>query len=230
VPDATLLYVRGFNPVTQRYTYEVNQRFGSVSPQVTPVRQPVVVTAMMRFDLGPPRERQLLTQQLDRGRRLPGQKANASLLNAVYGAGGVTINPMTLILRQTDSLHLTPAQGDSLATINRAYLIRLNRLWAPVIAEFAGLTDNYSRDEAYAMYKKSREASVDMLIELAPRVKAILTSAQQRKLPPIVASHLDKRYLESIRSATVGGTAGGPFIFMGGGMAVPSGGATVIVR
>ena len=231
MPDATLLYVRGFNPVTQRYIYEVNQRFGSVSPQVTSVRQPVVVTAMMRFDLGPPRERQLLTQQLDRGRRLPGQKANASLLNAIYGAGGVTINPMTLILRQTDSLHLTSAQGDSLATINRAYLIKLNRLWAPVITEMVGLTDNYSRDAAYAMYKKSREASVDMLIELAPRVKSILTKEQQRKLPPIVASHLDKRYLDSIRSATVGGTAGGPFIFMsGGGMAVPSGGATVIVR
>ena len=233
MPDATLLYVRGFNAATQRYTYEVNQRFGSVLPAVTAIRQPVTVTAMMRFDLGPPRERQLLTQQLDRGRTLPGQKANASLLNAVYGAGGVTINPMTQILRQTDSLRLTSAQGDSLATINRAYLIKLNRLWAPVITEFAGLTDHYSKNDAYALYKKSREASVDMLIELAPRVKSILTAAQQRKLPAIVASHLDKRYLDSIRSATVGGTAGGAFVFMGGGgggMAVPSGGATVIVR
>mgnify|MGYP001595901831 CR=1 FL=1 len=232
MPDATLLYVRGFNPVTQRYTYEVNQRFGSVRPAVTAVRQPVTVTALMRFDLGPARERQLLTQQLDRGRRLPGQKASASILNMMYGAGGVTINPMTLILRQTDSLHLTSAQSDSLATINRAYLMRLNRLWAPVITELAGLTDTYSHDEAYAVYKKSREASVDMLMELAPRVRSILTAEQRRKLPPIVASHLDQRYLASIRSATVGGTAGGPFIFMGGGggMAVPSGSATVIVR
>ncbi len=221
-PDATLLYVRGFNPATQRYTYEVNQRFGSTKPSQTSIRQPVTVTAMMRFDLGPARERQLLTQQLDRGRRLAGQKASESQLNAMYGAGGVTINPLAMILRQTDSLRLTSAQGDSLATMNRAYLITLNRLWAPVIKELAGLTDNYSHDQAYALYKKTREASVDELLKVAPRVKNVLTPAQRRKLPALVAAHLDPWYLKSIRSATVGGTAGGPFMFMAGGMGGPA--------
>ncbi len=216
-PDATLLYVRGFNPVTQRYTYEVNQRFGSTKPSQTMVRQPVTVTAMMRFDLGPARERQLLTQQLDRGRRLAGQKVSESMLNMMYGAGGVTINPLAMILRQTDSLHLTSAQGDSLATMNRAYLITLNRLWAPVIKELAGVTDNYSHDQAYALYKKTREVSVDELIKVAPRVKNVLRPEQRRKLPALVAAHLDPRYLKSIRSATVGGAAGGPFMFMGAG-------------
>ena len=216
-PDATLLYVRGFNPLTQRYVYDVNQRFGSTKPSQNTVRQPVTVTAMMRFDLGPARERQLLTQQLDRGRRLPGQKASESQLNAMYGAGGVTINPMAMILRQTDSLHLTSAQGDSLATINRAYLIKLNRMWAPVIKELSGLSDNYSHEQAYALYQKTREASVDTLLSVAPRVKNLLTAEQRRKLPSIVAAHLDPWYLASIRSATVGGTGGGPFIFMGGG-------------
>ncbi|MBI2409038.1 MAG: TonB-dependent receptor [Gemmatimonadetes bacterium] len=216
-PEATLLYVRGFNPATQRFTYEVNQRFGSTKPSQTTIRQPVTVTALMRVDLGPARERTLLTQQLDRGRRLAGQKASESMLNAMYGAGGVTINPMAMILRQTDSLHLTSAQGDSLATINRAYLITLNRLWAPVIKELAGLSDNFSHDEAYAQYRKTREASVDELLKIAPRVKNILTKEQQRKLPALVAAHLDPWYLQSIRTATVGGTSGGPFMFMGGG-------------
>ncbi|MDQ8155144.1 MAG: Plug domain-containing protein, partial [Gemmatimonadota bacterium] len=229
-PDATLLYVRGFNPATQRYTYEVNQRFGSTKPSQTSIRQPVTVTAMMRFDLGPARERQLLTQQLDRGRRLPGQKASESQLNMMYGAGGVTINPMAMILRQTDSLRLTSAQGDSLATMNRAYLIQLNRLWAPIIKELAGLTDNYSHVQAYAQYKKTREASVDILMKVAPRVKNVLTPEQRRKLPSIVAAHLDPWYLQSIRSATVGGTAGGPFIFMGGGGGGGGGGQVMSVQ
>jgi hypothetical protein len=228
-PDATLLYVRGFNPVTQRYNYEVNQRFGSVRPNQITTRTPVTVTAMMRFDLGPARERQLLTQQLDRGRRLPGQKANESLLNALYGAGGVTLNPMSLILRQTDSLHLTSAQADSLATMNRQYLIRLNRLWGPVIKQLAGLGDDYKHDDAYSLYKTTREKSIDTLMEFAPRIKAVLTAEQRRKLPPIVASNLDPRYLASIRSATVGGAQGGPFQAFGG-MGVPSGSATVIMR
>ena len=221
-PDATLLYVRGFNPLTQRYTYEVNQRFGSTKPSQNSIRQPVTVTAMMRFDLGPARERTLLTQQLDRGRRLAGQKASEAQLNAMYGAGGVTINPMAMILRQTDSLHLTSAQADSMATINRAYLIQLNRLWMPVIKELAGVTDTYSHDDAYALYKRTREASVDILIKTAPRVKGLLNKEQQRKLPSLVAAHLDPWYLQSIRTATVGGTGGGPFMFIGGG-----GGGTV---
>jgi hypothetical protein len=211
-----LLYVRGFNAETQRYTYQVNQRFGSTKPSQNTIRQPVTITALMRFDVGPARERTLLTQQLDRGRRLPGQKAGSAQLNAMYGAGGVTSNPMAMILRQTDSLRLTSAQGDSVATINRLYLITLNRLWAPVIKELAGLSDNYSHDQAYALYKKTREASVDELLTVAPRIKQLLTKEQQRKLPALVAAHLDPWYLQSIRSATVGGTGGGPFIGGGG--------------
>jgi hypothetical protein len=59
---------------------------------------------------------------------------------------------------------------------------------------------------------------VDLLIALAPRIKALLTDAQLRKLPPLVASHLDKRYLAGIRSGTQGNTGGGVFVpFMGGG-------------
>src|SRR3954451_16744850 len=57
-PDTTLLAVRGFDPATRRYRYDVNERFGSTLPALTAVRAPVTVTAMMRFDLGPTRERQ----------------------------------------------------------------------------------------------------------------------------------------------------------------------------
>jgi glutamate-5-semialdehyde dehydrogenase len=42
------------------------------------------------------------------------------------------------------------------------------------IHHLAGLTDNYSHAEAYAKYKATREASVDVLMKVAPRVKALL--------------------------------------------------------
>ena len=57
-PDQSLLYVRGFDPETKRYRYEVNQRFGATRPQFMTLRSPVVLTASMRFDLGPTRQRQ----------------------------------------------------------------------------------------------------------------------------------------------------------------------------
>jgi len=39
-PDQTLLYVRGFDPVSKVYKYEVNPRFGSTNPQFSQFRQP----------------------------------------------------------------------------------------------------------------------------------------------------------------------------------------------
>lgn len=229
-PDPTLLYVRGFDPVSQRYRYEVNQRFGATRPAFTSFRAPVTVTAQLRFDLGHSRERQVLTQQLDRGRRSAGQKVGEPMLNAMYGSGGVTINPMAQILRQSDSLQLTAPQADSVATLNRMYTIRQSAIWAPVVKEFARLDDRYDRDVAYGKYKIAREASIDLLRTLAPQIRGLLTDEQRRKLPPIVASHLDLRYLASIRSGTMGGGEFGGFV--GGGLNIPQGGGgnTIIIR
>ncbi len=222
-PDPNLLAVRGFNPTTQRYTYDVNQRFGSTLPALTAVRAPVTVTAMMRFDLGPTRERQALTQQLDRGRTIRGTKAPEPLIKAIYGTTGGVMNPLSSILRQADTLQLTGAQADSIATLNRSYVIRLDSIWAPVAKYLAALPDKYDHDDAYRRYQKAREASVDMLIRLAPDIKRLLTPEQRRKLPSFVASYLDTRYLASIRSGTAGST-GGPMMFPGGMMMMPAGG------
>jgi hypothetical protein len=234
-PDATLLYPRGFDATAGRYRYEVNQRFGATRPAVTTFRTPVTVTAQLRFDIGPSRERQVLTQQLDRGRRTPGQKAGAPMLTALYGSGGVTINPMAQILRQADTLALTGPQADSIATLNRLYTIRQSAIWTPVVREFAALDDRYDHDLAYGKYRQAREASIDLLRVLAPAVSGVLTAEQRRKLPSFVASHLDPRYLASIRSGTVGGGDGSGFgigALGGAGVNIPqgAGGATVIIR
>ena len=232
-PDPTLLAVRGFDPQTQRYKYDVNQRFGSTLPALTAVRAPVTVTAMMRFDLGPTRERQALTQQLDRGRTLKGNKAPEPMLKAIYGSGGIP-NPLATILRQADTLGLTGPQADSIATMNRRYVISLDSIWSPVAKYLAALPDKYDKDDAYAHYQRAREASVDLLIKLVPQIKSLLTSEQRRKLPSFVSSYLDTRYLASIRSGTAG-ASNGPMMFPGGGFFVgggdrgPGGGGQVII-
>ena len=217
-PDQTLLYVRGFDPAAQAFRYEVNPRFGSTNPQYASFRQPVTVTMSLRVDVGPSRERQTLTQQLDRGRVHEGIKLTEPMIKAMYGTGGV-LNPMAQLLRQSDTLELTGPQADSLATMNRAYTIALDSIWSGVAKELAALPDHYDQGLAYDRYKHAREATVDILIRYAPRIKSLLTDAQLRKLPPLVASHLDKRYLAGIRSGTQGDTGGGMFVpmMMGGG-------------
>src|SRR4029078_8210344 len=199
-PDPSLLYVRGFDPVMERYKQKVNQRVGSTN-QSAGFRIPVTLTAMMRFDIGPTRERQLLTQQLDRGRRSEGTKAPEIMLKAIYGNGGIP-NPIATILRQQDSLKLTGPQADSLATMNRAYTVHHDAIWSPLAKYFAELPDSYDHDVVYDKYMTARKATIDQLMQIGPSIRGLLTAEQRRKLPPFIASYLDTRYLASIRAGT----------------------------
>lgn len=211
-PDQSLLYVRGFTPNANggSYLYQVNQRFGATIPAFSASRLPVTLTAMLRFDVGPTRERQSLTMQLDRGRRTQGQKIPEQFIRLLYGTGGVP-NPMAQILRQQDSLHLTAQQADSIASMNRWYTVRVDSIWAPVAKYLGDLPDRYDQGAAYERYLDARHASVDLLAGLVPHVKQLLTPEQQRKLPPYVASYLEPRYLASIRSGTAS-FAGAPML------------------
>jgi len=227
LPDSRLLIVRGFDTTAQRYEYDVNQRFGSTSQAVSAARTPVTVTLSLRIDLGAPRERQNLTQNLERGRTRTGTKMPMNLLRALYGSGSI-VNPVAAILGQSDSLRLTGPQADSLATLNRWYVIRLDSIWRPVLRTFAALPDHFDENEVYRAYRHAREASVDALVAIAPAIHALLTPDQRRKLPDLIAAYLDPRYLAAIRSGT-SGTPGGAFapgsgvpggMFFGGGGAV----------
>ncbi len=221
-PDPRLLFVRGFDPQTLRYRYEVNQRFGSTSQAVSTLRAPVTLTASLKVDVGPTRERQGLTQTLDRGRTTGGQKFSEATLKIVYGSAGI-VNPMAAILRDADTLRLTAPQADSVATLNRWYIIHLDSIWTPVTQYYASLPDRYNQDEVYDRYRRAREASVDLLVRVAPDIKALLTAEQRRRLPDLIAAYLDLRYLAAIRSGT-SGTPGGVFAPGAGVPGAPGGG------
>lgn len=216
-PDQSLLYLRGFDATTKRYKYEVNQRFGATRPQFVTLRSPVVLTLSMRYDLGATREQQGLSQQLASGRTLPGSKFEAGSLQQI-GASSV-MNPMTLILRQQDSLRLTAAQADSIASMNRRYAYRIDSIWAPVGRKLASLPVKFSASDAYSQYLHARHAQLDLLTSASNAIRELLTAEQRRKLPVSVVNALDPRYLESIRNGIglyVGG--GGAFSGFGGSM------------
>jgi Carboxypeptidase regulatory-like domain len=231
-PDQSLLFVRGFDATNKRYIYEVNQRFGSTSLQQTLSRSPVRLIAQVSFDIGPTTERQSLSQQLDRGRGMLGAKYTEQMWKMMYSSGPV-LNPLRQILTQADSLELTRVQADSLASLNRWYTIHLDSIWTPIGKYLADLPDHYDRGEAYARYREGRQASVDLLIKIAPTIKSLLTPAQMRKLG-FVGPYLDTRYLASIRSSTAGGFG---MAMMGGGgdigamtaMSSGSGGGSIVI-
>ena len=57
-PDQNLLFVRGFDPTTRQFTYDVNQRFGSTRPQQSSTYALPYVSLGLTIDVGVPRERQ----------------------------------------------------------------------------------------------------------------------------------------------------------------------------
>jgi hypothetical protein len=217
-PSGQLLFVRGFDAASQNFKYEVNERFGSTRPAQTTLRStPMSITMSMSVDVGPTREQQQLLQQLDRGRTRAGNKPSLQQLRGTATSG--IINPMQQLLQQADTLKLTRKQADSLATLNRYFVLRSDSIWNPVTKFLSELPDKYNHDAAFARYRDAREQTVDMLIKIAPGIKNMLTPTQYRILPTSLVGFLDKRTLQGLRSGTAGGNqfGGGMMGGFGGG-------------
>ena len=216
-PDQSLLYVRGFNPATKSYKYEVNQRFGQTRPRFLTLRSPVTMTVSMRIDLGPTRERQQMYQMADYGRVSQGTRVTEAAFRS-FGTSSV-LNPMTQIIRQQDSLRLTSAQADSIASMNRRYAYRTDSLWTPVARYVASLPTSYQKDQAFDRYLRARRAQVDLLTTFVKAVSEVLTDAQKRKLPAQIMQYLDPRFLNLVRDGSgmyVTSGSNSSFFFAGG--------------
>lgn len=198
-PDENLLYVRGFDPTTRAFVYEVNQRFGSTRPSESTTHTLPFVSLQVSIDVGVPRERQLLTQRLDVGRTREGTRATTETMKNF--ATSVIPNPMAMVLTQQEELKLTRAQADSLATLSYKFSVFADSVWTPVADYFVTLPDAYSRSEAYARYVSARERTIDYLMTLVPSVNSVLTGTQRRQLPLQIASYLDLRVLHYLRSS-----------------------------
>ncbi|MEP6496131.1 MAG: hypothetical protein ABJF01_25885, partial [bacterium] len=205
-PDQNLLFVRGFDPESHQFKYDVNQRFGSTRPQQSSTHVLPYISLSVGFDIGVPRERQLLTQRLDVGRGHPGSKLPAESMKQL-GTSSIP-NPMDMILQQADSLHLTRKQADSLATLSHAFAVFADSIWTPVSRYFENLPDGYGHGAAYDRYVSARERTVDYLLTLVPDAKNVMTGSQRRKLPMQIANYLDERVLKFLRSSTAGDNSG----------------------
>jgi hypothetical protein len=201
-PDQNLLFVRGFDPATTQFKYSVNERFGSTRPQQSASRSAAFVSLNVSYDIGFTRERQMLTQRLDAGRDRPGTKPTAQTLKA-FGTSSIP-NPMSMILQQSDSLHLTRKQADSLATLSTKFSRYADSVWTPAAQSLEATPERYDHGDAYHRYVVAREQTMDYLIGIAPDLRGLLTPDQKRKLPSVILNYLDDRVLKFLRSSSAG--------------------------
>ena len=118
--DNTLLYARGFDPVSNKYLYEVNERFGASRQGANGISIPFQIGVNARLMIGPDRARDAIDAV--RGAAFGGRGGRGG------GAGGPGIagmanaltnfNPVMQILNLRDSLKLSAEQVSKLQVVS----------------------------------------------------------------------------------------------------------------
>lgn len=197
-PDPTLLRVRGYDPTTNAYKYEVNQRFGDTRFASSSVRLPFILTIEARVRLGGDDDHQGIDNIIGPGRTRRGEKRNVQqirgqLINSVF-------NPLRGILQVKDSLAiLSQQQVDRLTILQRQLTAKQDSIWAPVVTYLSSLPDSYNLDEAVEHIRPARMAAFDAMIAAMTEVAKILTPEQIADFPPALRSSFDLESLKALR-------------------------------
>jgi carboxypeptidase family protein/TonB-dependent receptor-like protein len=197
-PDATLLNVRGFDPGTGRYLYQVNPRFGTTIASRS-FRQPFSVVLDVRMSLSPPSENMMVRSMMkprpaDSTKMLSEAQIKARLFSPGRGS------ELQQLIQVKDGLKLTPVQVDSLTHMNQRILAKRDTLYTALAHYLASLPDRRVTGEAGKRYMETSRESQRALLQFVPAVKALLTTEQQKKLPPGITFWInsDPRQLDRI--------------------------------
>jgi len=196
--DPTLLVVRGFDPSTNRFRYEVNPRFGDTRVSRTGVRSPFLLTLEARIQLGRDFTRQTIEQTLSPGRTKPGEKLPLAALkqrlrNALF-------NPVRGLLQAKDSLSiLTNDQVAALTTLDRRVSAKEDSIVTPVAEYLAGLPKNYDESEVLARVLTMLNQLFDVMIDGMRDARNIFTPEQIAEFPPLLKASFDINRLMTTR-------------------------------
>src|SRR2546423_554886 len=205
-PDRTLLYVRGFDPTTNTYKYQVNEHFGVTNGTRNAFRVPFQIAIQGRLTLGTDPARQQFNNVIGRGPG--GGRMNPEALKARMTR--LVPNAFLDIIAINDSakLELTPDQIAKLQSSGDAFKVKADSL-IDKVANILGDTTVKSPDPMtiFAKLQPSMAEGRKLATQAITEAKAILTPAQWAKVP------------ESIKTPGLrrgGGEAGGGFDRGGG--------------
>ena len=193
-PDATLLYVRGFDASAKRFLYQVNERFGDTRAATTAIRNPFQIGVQARLQLGPDRQREMLMGMLGRdaqGRRMAGGGPGGA---GGPGGGGpldirammerVAPNPARRVLEYRDTIQLTDAQVARLTAIGDSLGLRYDTLEAEVRETVAKAAGGAGDMQALFGSIQPRLMQARTIYAAALQsVRGVLTPEQWEKLP-----------------------------------------------
>ena len=129
--DNTLLYVKGFDPTTNRFRYTVNERFGSNAIARSALRNPFQVSLTARLQVGVDRQRAMLEGLLKRGTGT----ANRPAFDIKAMARRLAPNPVAPLMDLKDIMKLTPEQIARIKAIGDSLDAKTNELTTRLEAE-----------------------------------------------------------------------------------------------
>ncbi|HEV2641424.1 MAG TPA: hypothetical protein VGT98_01900, partial [Candidatus Elarobacter sp.] len=184
--DRKLLYVRGFDPATQRFKYAVNERFGTMSAKQNVYMQPMQLTMVAQLALGktqggpgmmggsgaPPRA---MTQ------------GRADTLRTTVARTLPNVFRRTVALSDSLSLALSADQRAQLEAKGNAFQPRADSLATQIVAIMSAPMTPGSDPAGIATRLRAKTDEGHALVTGAlAELKAIVTPEQWAKLPSAV--------------------------------------------
>jgi hypothetical protein len=178
--DHTLLYVRGFDPATDTYQYQVNEHFGATNGTRNAFRVPFQIAIQGRLALGTDPARQQFNNVVGRGQgRLTPQALKARMTRLVP-------NAFLDIIAINDSakLELTPDQIAKLQSSGDTFKVNADSL-IDNVANILGDTTVKSPDPmtVFARLQPSMTDARKLATQAIGEAKQILTPEQWAKVP-----------------------------------------------
>jgi hypothetical protein len=181
-PDRTLLYVRGFDPTTDTYKYQVNEHFGVTNGTRNAFRVPFQIAIQGRLALGTDPARQQFNNAIGRGPG--GGRMNPEALKARMTR--LVPNAFLDIIAVNDSakLELSPDQIVKLQASGDAFKIKADSL-IDKVANILGDTTVKNPDPmtVFAKLQPSMTEGRKLATQAINEAKAVLTPEQWAKVP-----------------------------------------------
>ena len=179
-PDRTLLYVRGFDPASETYNYQVNEHFGVTNGTRNAFRVPFQIAIQGRLALGTDPARQQFNNVVGGGRgRLSADALKARMTRLVP-------NAFLDIIAVNDSakLELAPDQIAKLQSSGDSFKVKADSLIDKVANMLADTT--VKSPDPMTVFAKLRPSMTEgrkLAAQAISEAKAILTPAQWAKVP-----------------------------------------------
>lgn len=206
--DANLLEVRGFDPLTNSFRYEVNEGFGQTRRGPNAFRNAFSVTLSGRLAVGgqPLQNNRgfgavaagggFPGQGGGRGERVaaragiagPGERRGPGGFNAVGLIDRMLANPIPVLLELKGTLELTPEQVTQVQAVSNALQEKLNRRREELGRRFDNVQGQQQQGRAFQEMQPEIEATRREVTEALRAVERILSADQWKQVPERIRS------------------------------------------